>query len=306
MKFFRAAVYSGCLMLFGSCVTHDPVRPELPSETSMNKGAGRGDALFVSLRLETGEELRFILDTGATITHFDKSLESKLGKSQGKQKIYWSGGKYVADLYAAPKLFWGNRELMMGHQVITFDFKQLHYPGPPIMGVLGMDCLGHYCFQLDFTSQKVRFLNPDTLENKDLGKAFPLISCPPLAWYYGWFNFGENRFSVRENLAGVKGASSMIDTGCNFDGVLTPQVFQHWTNDLRRVSTAPTSVTHFPNGLLGGESYTNLYLHGDGRGNLIGLSFFARNLVTLNFPKRTMYLRQRSVGSLAEGSFDKF
>jgi hypothetical protein len=35
---------------------------------------------------------------------------------------------------------------------------------------------------------------------------------------------------VNENLAGVKGSGSAIDTGCGSAGWLTPKLFQQWTN----------------------------------------------------------------------------
>jgi hypothetical protein len=81
-----------------------------------------------------------------------------------------------------------------------------------------------------------------------------------------------------------------------------------WINGWRTTHPMPDSEVRFPNGRFGGESYTNLYLSGNGSYNLLRLSFLARHRVTLNFPKRVMYLQKRSVGSLAEGDgfFDDF
>ena len=100
----------------------------------------------------------------------------------------------------------------------------------------------------------------------------------------------------------------MIDTGCNFDGVLTPELFRQWTNQWQSAATAPAGEAHYPDGIFGGVAYTNLYLAGDGGQNLVGLHFLARNLVTLNFPGRTLYLQQRSTGLPAgdEGFFRGF
>src|SRR5256885_637469 len=78
-----------CLMLLCSCATtpnwdaDGSIRPPLPAETYFNKGAGRGDWLFLKLRLESGEEPLFALDTGMSVTILDKSLEPRLGKSLG-------------------------------------------------------------------------------------------------------------------------------------------------------------------------------------------------------------------------------
>jgi hypothetical protein len=58
--------------------------------------------------------------------------------------------------------------------------------------------------------------------------------------------------------------------------------------------------------VFGGTTYTNLVIHKNSDGinaNIIlGLRLMARNLVTFDFPKQTMYLKQTSVGPLAKKS----
>src|SRR5437773_12538482 len=80
------------LLLLCSCKTmREPgaIVPaaELPGEVTMNKDAGRGLWVFVTIRLESGEELPFVVDTGASWTAFDKSLEPKLGKRLGTRMV---------------------------------------------------------------------------------------------------------------------------------------------------------------------------------------------------------------------------
>jgi predicted aspartyl protease len=275
-------IATSVLVLFCSGAAQDSVHPKLPAETTINKAAGRGDLLFVTVRLETGQELRFIVDTGAPGTLLDKSLETNLAKRVATRKIFWSGGKVAVDAFPAPKLYLGNTQLLSGKEVMTFDFNRLHYPGPPIMGVLGVDCLRHYCIQLDFAAQKMRFLNPEDRNTQGLGSAFSLV-------------VSRGCFEVRENLAGLKRGNTMIDTGCNSDGMLTPTLFREWTNT---PSSTPRHQACFPNGVLGGESYSKLDLHGGGDNNLLGLSLLARHLVTFNFPKRVMYLKRTAIGPL--------
>jgi hypothetical protein len=222
------------------------------------------------------------VDTGAPGTLFDKSLEPHLGKRVATRKVSWSGGKVTLDAFPAPKLYWGNTQLLSDKQVMTFDLKQLHYPGSPIMGVLGIDCLRHYCIQLDFAAKKIHFFDPEHLSKEGLGEAFPLVS-------------SHGCLRVSDNFVGVKRANMLVDTGCNSDGVLTPALFRQWTN------TSERTLRHqacFPNGVLGKERYAKLDLGGDGGDNLLGLSFLARHLVTFNFPKETMYLKRTSVGPL--------
>jgi hypothetical protein len=135
----------------------------------------------------------------------------------------------------------------------------------------------------------MRFLDSDRLKTDHLGKAFPLTAS------------GGHRF-INENLAGVKGARSEIDTGCNFDGYLTPNLFQQWTNQIK---PGVSGDARSPNGFLDGDSYPDLYLSESGFGfNGIGLHFLARHLVTFDFPRRTMYLKRTSVGPLVDGDND--
>jgi hypothetical protein len=233
----------------------------------------------------------FLLDTGSPGVCLDKSLEPKLGKCLWIQPVHEFYGIKTMKLFRAQKLYLGNTQLQTGNWFSTADFKTLSSVmargthNRPVMGILGMRCVEHYCVQLDFTTSTMRFLDSDRLKTDDLGKAFPLTDS------------GGHRF-IRENLAGVKGPRSEIDTGCNFDGYLTPKLFRQWTNQIK---SGASSDARSPNGLLAGDSYPDLFLSESGFGfNGIGLHFLARHLVTFDFPKRTMYLKRTSVGPLVD------
>ena len=58
-------------------------------------------------------------------------------------------------------------------------------------------------------------------------------------------------------------------------------------------------ATRFSSAVFSGENYPDMYITGNNDDNTIGLRFLARHLVTLNFPKRTMYLKRVSAGPLA-------
>jgi hypothetical protein len=199
------------LLLLCSCATVDPVRPRLPADVAFNKDAGRGTWLIVKLQLESGEELPFLLDTGAPWTFFDKSREPKLGKRLDSGTAWNFGTKQESGVYAAPKLYLGGTPLMMtGTNVGTLDNKQISTKaGRPILGILGMDCLEHYCIQLDFAARKVRFLDDEQANKKGWGKPFPLTA------------LDTGGLLASENLAGAKGAGSLIDTGCVIPAAIT-------------------------------------------------------------------------------------
>jgi hypothetical protein len=270
-RFCTPGIFLSLLFLCSCATTPHPsaIVPasELPADVSINREAGRGGYLIVTLRLADGEGLPFMLDTGATSTVFDKSLEPKLGKCLGTAPTTgWSGTGGKARLYAAPKLYLGNTRLMTGSRIST---------GNP--GILGMDCLKHYCIQLDFEAGKIRFLNPDQARAIELGKAFPLVLK------------GNLPFIHHVGLLGGLDTNLLIDLGCRIDG-------------LGEKSAIKGLAEFLPDCAWDGETYTNLAVAAVEHANVLGLSFFARHLVTLNFPKRTMYLKQTSVGPLAGDS----
>lgn len=114
------------LLLLCSCaVTPHPIADipvsELPADTAINRDAGRGGMLFVTLRLESGEEVPFLVDTGAGGTLFDKSLEAQLGRRFGTEPTTVWEGKGKVNCYAAPRLYLGNTRLMSGGKVYTSE-----------------------------------------------------------------------------------------------------------------------------------------------------------------------------------------
>jgi hypothetical protein len=161
------------LMLFCSGAT---TRPPVPAEMKMNKDAGRGIILFVPLGLKNGEELPFVLDTGASGTCLDQSLVPKLGRRFDTGALWHFGNKHDAGVFAAPKLYLGGCLLQMtGSNVFVDDFKPLASEiGHPVMGILGMDVLEHYCLQLDFAAHRVRFLHGKRVNKRVWGKAYSL------------------------------------------------------------------------------------------------------------------------------------
>lgn len=287
-----------CLLFCCSCAT-EKSRRGIPAAVSMSKNAGRKKMLVVTVRLENGEKWPMILDTGAAWTCFDKSMEPKLGKRLDTGTFWNFGNGQDAGIYAAPKLYLGNTLLIMtGTNVATMGLKKLTGGGSrPVCGIIGMDVLAHYCFQLDFAANQIRFIDPDHADKKNWGQPFPLIDS------------GDGCFYVDDNLAGIKGSASLIDTGCDYDGWLKSEIFERWTNG----AVSPgKGETRSPNGVLGGETYRELDLRrlDDGLETNdshmkfcgIGLHVLSENLVTFDFPEKTMYLKRVSKWPLYDKS----
>ena len=316
MKIIQIIIVCLCLVLACSCATQNSVHPQLPPETSFNETASRGDPLFVTLTLESGEKLLFMVDTGLSDTVLNKSLEPKLGKRLGTGTMTWTFYEKRTDgIYRAPKLYLGHTRLLLGSRVKT-DAIGGDYAGTPMMGVLGMDCLRHYCIQLDFAKSKMRFLDPNDLKNRDLGKAYPLNI------FFGCvFTYAD--------ILDMKQLSFRTDTGLfgAVDFMLKPKVFQWEMREQKPFGQTDTNFILLPNGVngtnwvkfadrsapaawlpkieFGGETYTNLLIVENMSKywpdeNIIGLRFFARNLVTFDFPNRIMYLKKTNTGPLAD------
>lgn len=271
----------------------------------MNSIAVEGCKLMVMLRLESGEELPFFIDTGSPTTVFDKSLEPKLGQRLANATVTNFGTKVTGGFYKTPKLYLGGTLLMTtGIGVFTLDGKPASLKfGRPIMGVLGMDVLEHYCLQLDFAAGKMRFLDSRHLNRTQLGKAFPIL----------FSSEGQNLkkfarpYIHDRSLIGGEVTNVLIDTGYPGDAALDSGLFQR---ELVEHRLRTEDAVHGDNGrvwiaksIWNGETYTNL-LVGDGE-NLIGLRFLERHLVTLDFPERRMYLEQTSVGPWADENINE-
>ena len=275
------------LLLLCSCATGRSNHSRLPSDVSMNPEAGRGGCLIVMVRLESGEELPFLVDSGTSVTLIDKSWEPRLGKPLGTEISRSWGVKTTNNTYAAPKLYLGGVPLMMtGPAITAFDCQKESQNA--FMGILGMDVLEHYCIQLDFAAGTMRFLDDSRADRRQWGKAFGIVA----------LNSRDARPAVADNLLGLKGPHSLIDSGCDYDGWLMPQYFQQWTNEAVPLAKGEARS---PNGFFDGEKYPLVsveqqQVESDG----IGLRFLARHLVTLDFPEHRLYLRRQSIGPLPD------
>lgn len=286
-----------CLIFLCSCATQKSAPPPLPAEISLKPGAGRGDWIRVKLRLENGRELSFTVDTGASRTVLDKSLEPILGKRLGTRTARTPYGIVKCGLYNAPGLYLGNSRLLTANKILTGNLRDIHCNAD---GILGMDCLRHYCIQLDFAAGKMRLLDPNRPGNEDFGEAFPLT-----------IFFGKT--FARGDYFGTGNAYFRVDTGdITQEAVFSSKAFRRALKEQKpnyvvNGTTAGTElpVATFSKGIFGAQTYSDMIFVESDRPfrNLIGLPFLARNLVTFNFPKRIMYLRQESAGSLDPGNY---
>ena len=292
-----------CLLMLCSCATEKVIRPALPADVPINPGAGCGGWLIVTVRLASGEKLPMVVDTACSLVAFDKSLGPKLGQKLETTTFWNVGISNEASRYAAPELYLGKTRLRTtGPNVVTIDCQQFSVAaGRPIMGILGMDVLKQYCLQLDFAANRLRFLDAEGMDKSGWGTPYPLT------------NLGDGCVFIRENLVGTTNLGSVIDTGCTYDGWLVPESYQQWTNPPAQSAEALAQTAYDK---LGGETYPNIYLRGlDAKllasgdthiqFNGIGLPILARNLVTFDFPRNTLYLKRTSIGLFADSGMER-
>jgi hypothetical protein len=187
--------------------------------------------------------------------------------------------------HEAPRLFLSDTLLLTGQRVWSDDLHRV-WPGRNVEGILGLDCLRHYCVQLDFANHTIRFLDPERATGPELGRAFPLYTL-------------VNSVFIEGDFLGAGPALYQVDTGCTVDAVMKPALFREawqrqrpdWAREFRSGEGRPVVEAGFPHGNFNGETYDKLVVDAANH-NFLGLRFLARHLVTLNFPKRTMYLRR--------------
>ncbi|MDE3100151.1 MAG: retropepsin-like domain-containing protein [Verrucomicrobiota bacterium] len=279
---FQLAAF-GCLMFLCSCATtshQTAIVPatELPGDVTFKRGA---DRLIVKLRLENGQELPFLLDTGTTITYLPFGTKSMLPELGKRVSTATGRAKEKLGLYVAPKLYLGNTQLMTGNLVVSYGGKT---------AILGMDCLRRYCIQLNFAAGKIRFLDPNDADSAGWGTPFPLT-------------FHYNLPLIRDGLLGENGSETLVDTGDYSDGRLTRRQLEEAVREqngrfaLRIEHGVAKGHWHgaatFQHFVWDGQTYTAVAIF-ESRQPSIGLRFLARHeLVTFDFPKRMMYVSQQ-------------
>lgn len=282
------------LLFLCSCATRAPIQPATPVQVSFGSDTNCDD-VEVKLHLENGKEISPVLvDTGGTHTVFDKSVAPLLGKRVGSGIWFepFLGGLVRVDVYNAPKLYLGGVPLLLGRHVYVYDFQKAQ---PGLKGILAVDCLRHYCVQFDFSRDQMHFLDPGVPANNDLGKPMP-------------FMIIDNLVIARGDCFGTGNIFFCPDTGCIFDAVLRPKLVRWlakkqkptWSDVFFDSNKKQRAIAGFSKGAFCGETYNDLTVaewYGSWPdGELVGLPFFERNLVTFDFPKRVMYVKKESSG----------
>ena len=261
---------------------------DLPSEVKLGPDLQRYGLIVVDTTFEDGTVAKLILDTGTPVTTFDESLAKHLGKKLDSQPKIEAIARYQA-----PKLFLNGTRLVFDDPVLTDTTPDLVGKYANVRGVLGFDCLKHYCIQIDPVSGTLRFLDAKRLDKRELGTRHE-IGLQKL-----WMQGMPSVPFVRSNLIGEEKTASLLTTLQKLDGTLHWKTFKRYQSSGRisvQAAGQPGLGIPYSVGLLGetrfgGGRYTNLVIGNNPRLDTIGLHFLVRHVATLDFPGEMLYLK---------------
>ena len=261
-----------------------------------------GDCLLVPVTIQ-GKTYPFVLDTGCSATIVDISLIE--GNPIDKMDLSEPDGKVAKtlDVYKAPPMQIGKIAWQSAAPVPGEDMSHMReVSGHKFYGLLGMDFLRDYAVQINFDRGKVLLLRSPA---PPIGHSSPIIFLNnDLPWVVGdIFGWGPELFN--------------IDTGCSMGfGCLKKELFRALARKglIRGLSKSKSYDMVGINRVFGGsiEKFSlddkpqlrlmDLYESRFGY-SLLGLQFWRRYNITLDFPRQTMYL-QRSRCFREERLFD--
>ncbi|HTI71893.1 MAG TPA: hypothetical protein VMF06_18095 [Candidatus Limnocylindria bacterium] len=278
------------LLVVGTAFAAPRAAKELPGEVTISQDIKIGAAIYLTLTLENGTPVVVLLDTGSAVTHLDESLVPYLGPKKGTTEVIFPAmGWITAALYNQPKLFLNGTELKAEGKVQVYPFRLRPSSGTEIRGILGLNCLKHYCLQIDPEAGKLRFLKSGHFQKSEAGRYYSMV-----------ISQDYEIAAVEGNLLGDEDTGSIVDTGWSTDGALQQKNFR---KALRRkgarlirqgdpVTCNPPSAALLPVASFHMSSYTNVVINDARQADIYGLRFLARHVATLDFPDERLYLRR--------------
>lgn len=265
-----------------SPLTEVPDRPlmEIPIGT-------QGRPFVVPLTVPPHGEVRFLVDTGASITVFDESLKPDGIRSIDRRRFATSGGLLEMDVYPCPSAQLGQLDLQILPGTAYADLAAMRAAtGVEIRGVLGMDFLEHFAVEIDFDLGRLQLWNtaPD-----EWAGAEPLLLKRQQGVCY-----------VECTLPGDHSEPFLVDTGANvstvreelFDtlqtkGQLTPFGTSFASTAVGSIQQTKAILSRLR---LGQFQHSNLRIDRDVT-NTIGLAYLSRFRLRLDLAHDLLYLQ---------------
>ncbi len=160
--------------------------------------------LLIKVRVNSGEPLDFLLDTGASDTMVDRrtAAEHFLDK-QGQMEISVAAGSVTTNASVVRKLEVGNLTLEDVHALILDLSPQARQLGRPVAGILGANVLSQFAVTIDYAKGMVTFTDALAYSAPAGAATVPFTQRPGL--------------TVKANLNGRDEESFLLDTGAAFN-----------------------------------------------------------------------------------------
>lgn len=238
-----------------------------------------------------GEESRlFILDTGSTVSVFDRSLRATLGEPGRVLRAEATDGAMRVQLFRPPRISiggLGNSDLSRVACIDLAEFRAIG--GIEMYGIAGMDLLARRIIRINFDTGKVDFLryvpeDSGTEVTLTLPRGVPQVSMTVAG-------AGEVAFTIATGGCGYRAG--------DIDRKFVDRLLKD--GNAARVSTAALTF-----GLAAGTTDTcslrlkeiglSGFVHrgavfSESAKNLLGLGYLSRYIVTFDFPGKKMYLK---------------
>jgi len=278
------------VLLAGCAATRDPVIAEFELDPC-------AEAIYVPVEC-CGDTLLFLLDTGASICVFDRSLQSWLGTPLGRDYAFTPGGMQAVELFRPPQATVGGRRLDPDEPVMCADLLMLQVGlGADVRGILGMSFLEDMALELDADAHRVRLLRSPTAESE--GKGWPMrLDLDPHGAPTVTFVVGD-----------TTKWTPTLDTGCGFTGIIEYRLCEELLDSgvLREIGSTeqwslsrsdPARLVVLDSLAVGPFVERDLNLVRS-ESSALGLPFLLDYKVTMDFPERTLYLERSHTGQTA-------
>jgi len=253
-----------------------------------------GDELTLPVIFK-GKTYRFVVDTGADHTIFDKSFRPHLGDVKDAVIVDTANGCAEIEVFEAPEAFLGTLSLKCVETVGCADLERFRQvSGLDEYGIIGMDFLRRYVVQLDSDGGTVALLKSTPpsagspvlitydgdapfVEAKlpELGSRVFLLDTGYLSYGSGSLPFDDFRLLMsRRSLKSLRGTLFMdlFMKGQHERGTLTQFEIGRFRHENLDFSEGRTGTS--------------------GSAGILGLTFLERYNVTFDFPGHLMYLRK--------------
>lgn len=246
--------------------------------------------LLVPIEIK-GKKYGFILDTGGTLTCYDKSFRSSLGDPVRSGTMHTPDGERKVPLFRPLTAKLGRLDLPTKSFILCNDYgKWRETLKQEIHGALGMDFLKEHAFRIDFRRAEVTFLRS---VGTDSGLRVPVT-----------FN-DYDRPQIEVSLSGLQNREKfLVDTGSV--GITGGSLFANVFDSLvKGGSLKLIGETHFETALgtgssrkgrldsitLGNHQLKDL-LFTRAKRSVLSLNFFSHfDMVTFDFPNKALYLK---------------